>query len=326
MNEPWLVVLRHDDRVRVRPTVIGGRSSESVDLSTSDEEGPRLREALSLENADSRKRAIARATDAMLDAENSHLAEEEWSFLTHSLLRAEGLPATELDLLKVLVTKQKLLVRCMFRLESAPRQLLWRLEDELPFSWLLIHREIWWTEARKEFERLQRQLTGVQDGDQIARHHVCSILSEGVNRFSALNTVFTDVNRRLEGEALSAPYIALVEAVRQQRDDKTSEQIRLRANLDDWPEGDGRREWVEELEQGELLNKLSIWQHDNEHRKRQPIFDTPVAAAWCCFKSKPTARTTFLVKRIRTHDPEWFDLAYEAAWFQFALMQDKSNI
>ena len=251
--------------------------------------------------------------------------EEEWSFLTDSLLRAEGLPATELDLLKVLVTKPKLLVRCIFRLESAPRQLLWGLEDELPFSWLLIQREIWWTEARQAFDRFRDQLAGVPDSEQIARGHVCSVLTEGINRLSALSTVSTDVNRRLEGEGLSNQYIALVEAVRRQRDEDTPEQIRLRASLNDWPEGDGRWEWVEELEKGQVLNELSIWQHDNEHRTRQPIFDTPVAAAWCCFYSKPTARTTFLVKRIRAHDPKWFDLAYEAAWFQLALMQDKAN-
>ena len=39
-----------------------------------------------------------------------------------------------------------------------------------------------------------------------------------------------------------------------------------------------------------------MWQHPNEHRARQPIFDTPVAAAWCCFAAQPTERATFLVK------------------------------
>ena len=162
-------------------------------------------------------------------------------------------------------------------------------------------------------------------GEEMARGHVCEILAEGAARFSALKTVSTDVNRRLGGDELSGPYIALVEAVRQQRDEATPAQIRLRASLDDWPVGDGRWEWVEELEKGQLLKEFSIWQRDSEHRIRQPFFDTPVAAAWCCFHSKPTERTTFLVKRIRAHDPEWFDLAYEAAWFQLALMQDRAN-
>ena len=323
INEPWLVVARHDDRVRVRPVVIGGRSSESVDLATSDTEAPRLCEAVSLRDWNSRIRAIDAAMDAMLGAEDVHRVEEEWGFLTDALLRTEGLPATSFNLLKVLVEKPSLLVRCMFRLDFAPRQLLWRLENELPFSWLLIQREVWWTEARQAFERLCSQLADMPDGDQIASEHVCSILSEGAHQFRGLYTVACDIGFRLKGGRIPDP---IVEEAQKKRDDKTQEQLNLRYSMDDWPTGDGRSEWAEELDQGELLNKLAIWQHEGEFRERQPIFDTPVAAAWCCFHSNPTDRMTFLVKRIRTHDPEWFDLAYEAAWFQFALMQDKSNI
>ena len=323
INESWLVVVRHDDRVRVRPVVIGGRPSESGDLWTSNAEAPRLREAVSLGDWDSRKRAIAAAMDAMLDAEDTHRVEEEWSFLNDSLLCFEGLPATELDILKVLVTKPKFLVQCMFQLESTPRQLLWRLEDELPFSWLLIQREVWWTEARQAFERLRDPLAGVSDGDHIARDHIASILSEATDQLRGLYTVECDIGFRLRGGRIPDP---IAEEAEKKRDDKTQEQLNLRFSMADWPTGDGRSEWAEELDQGELLNKFAIWQQEGELRERQPIFDTPVAAAWCCFHSKPTDRTTFLVKRIRTHDPEWFDLAYEAAWFQFAFMQDKSNI
>lgn len=324
IKEPWLLVARHDDRVRVQPVAIGGRPSESGDsVGESGAEAPRLREAVSLGDWASRKRTIASAMDAMLDTEDTHRVEEEWSFLTDSLLCAEGLPATELDLLKVLVTKPKLLVRCMFRLESTSRQLLWRLDDELPFCWLLIQREIWWTEAGEAFERFRDQLAGIPDGDQMARDYIASILSEGTDRLRGLYTVACDIGFRLMGGRVPD---LVVEEARKKRDDKTQEQLNLRYSMDDWPTGDGRREWVDELEQGQLLDELAIWQHEDEPRKRQPVFDTPVAAAWCCFHSKPTDRMTFLVKRIRTHDPEWFDLAYEAAWFRFAFMQDASNI
>ena len=323
VNEPWLVVARHDGRVRVRPIVIGGRPIESVNLSTSDVEVPRLCEAVSLRDWNSQMRAISAAMDAMLDAEDAHRIEEEWVFLTNTLLRVEGLPATSLNFLRVLVTKPNLLVRCMFRLESAPRQLLWRLEDELLFSWLLIQREVWWIEAMRAFERIRGELSGMPNSDQEARKHIDDILKEGAERFQGLGTVACDIGFRLRGNRVPD---AIEEDARKKRDDKTQEQLNLRYSMDDWPKGDGRREWVEELEQGELLNELAIWQREDEIRHRQPIFDTPIAAAWCCFYSKPTDRTTFLVKRIRAHDPEWFDLAYEAAWFQFAFMQDKVNV
>ena len=323
-SEPWLVVARHDNRVRVQPIVIGGRSGESGAVGARDTEPPCLAEAMRDEDFELRTTNIAAAMNAMLEEMDTQREDEDWSFLTDALLRAEGLPATELDLLKILVTTPSLLVRCMFRLESTHRQLLWRLEDELPFSWLLIRRDIWWTETKQAFDRLRGQLSGAIDGDhdQSARDHICSILSEGEDRLPALGTTVTDVELRLAGGRVSEEFVA---NVCQMRDEETPEQIRLRASQDDWPKGDGRNEWQQELERGELLAQAGLWQSRNEPRARQPVFDTPVAAAWCCFLSKPTPRTTFLVKRTRMHDPEWFDLAYKAAWFWLALKQDKSS-
>ena len=80
-----------------------------------------------------------------------------------------------------------------------------------------------------------------------------------------------------------------------------------------------------ELENGKLLDRLNIWQDPNAHWSRQPLFDTPIAAAWCCFLSKPTDRTVFFVKHIRAYDPEWFDLTYSAAWFFLARKQDNGR-
>ena len=158
------------------------------------------------------------------------------------------------------------------------------------------------------------------DREQLARGHVTSILDEGEDRIPALNTVSTDVALRLAGARLSDTSVE--EAVVVERDHRTTELINLRASLDDWPDGDGRREWIQELAQGEVLDQLRMWQQPDEHRARQPIFDTPVAAAWCCFAAQPTERATFLVKRIRAHDPDWFDVAYSAAWFRLARMVD----
>ena len=324
LDEPWLVVMRHGERVRARPVRIGGpvRSGACSDLERS--RAPRLAEALGIAEREPRIEKIGAVMDDMLKAEDSETGEEEWSFLTDSLLRAEGLPATALDLCRVLVTKPRLLVRSLFRLESAPRRMLWRLEEELPFSWLLIRRDVWWSEAERAFDRLHGELAGVidDDHDRIAREHVEKILDEGADRLPALDTVSTDVAIRLAGGRLSDGFF---KELQEERKRQTTEQIRLRASLDDWPKGDGRREWIQELEQGELLDRLDMWRDPDEHRNRQPLFDTPIAAAWCCFLSKPTDRTVFLVKHIRAHDPGWFDLAYSAAWFRLARMQDDSR-
>ena len=317
MDEPWLVVARHDDQVRVRPIVVGGTSNTFPNVRDADT--LRLPEAITIADPESRQWAVTAAMDAILKAEDTSRVEEEWSFLNDALLCGTDIPATAFDLLKVLTTKPTLLVRCLFRLERTHRQLLWRLEDELPFSWLLVGRNIWWTEAKRAFDQLRDQLSGVNesDHDQIARQRICSIIDEGVDRLSALNTVATDIALRLEGSAVSESF---VKEVQRNRDNQTSAQVTLRASMGDWPKGYGRREWAQELSSG--IEKLSIWQHSDEHRERQPIFDTPVAAALCCFFTKPTPRTAFLVKRIRAHDPGWFDLAYGAAWFRFARTVD----
>ena len=322
LGEPWLVVMRHDDRVRVGPVRIDEPIGPGACSGLGESGSPRLAEALSIADRELRTERVATVMDDMLTAGDSEPGEEEWSFLTDSLLRAEGLPATALDLCRVLVTKPRLLVRSLFRLESAPRQLLWQLDKELPFSWLLVRRDIWWSEAKQAFDRLRGELASMIDGDhdRIAGEHVEKILTEGTDRLPALDTVCTDVAMRLEG---GRPSDGFFEELREERRRQTTEQIRLRAIQDDWPRGYGRREWTQELEKGELLQRM--WQDPDEHPARQPIFDTPIAAAWCCFLSKPTARTFFLVKNIRAHDTEWFDLAYSTAWFQLARMQDDSR-
>ncbi|MDE0001408.1 MAG: STY4851/ECs_5259 family protein [Rhodospirillaceae bacterium] len=318
MNEPWLVVVRHDDGVRIRPTIVGGRSNTAPDVR--DAETPHLSEAMSIADPELRESNIGAAMDAIMDAGDADRVEYGWSFLNDALLCAADLPATAFDLLKVLTTKPKLLVRCLFKLERTHRQLLWQLEQELPFSWLLIERNIWWDEAKGAFDLLRNQLAGAIEGDhgQIAHQSICSIIGEGVEHLPALNTVATDIALRLGGSGISE---SLVRKTQQIRDEQTPTQVRLRVTMDDWPMGYGRREWAQELDP--RLEKLPVWQHTEEHRSRQPIFDTPVAAAWCCIFTKPTPLTTFLVKRIRAHDPEWFDLAYSAAWLRFACAADR---
>ena len=320
VSEPWLLLMRQDDGVRVRPAKFGGSSW----LDTSTDDGgprvPRLAEASAVEDPELLERHLAAAMDALLENVETKRSEAEWSFLTDSLLRIEGLPANAVDLCRVLVTKPRLLVRCLFRLEKAPRQVLWNLDEVLPFSWLLVRRDIWWSEAKQSFDRFQKELAGLQSSDQISQQHLMSVLAEGAKRIPGLDTLSTDIGYRLKGDKLSRSFY---ENEQQKLTAQRREQIRLRASLDDWPTGDGRRSWTRELEHGDLLDRLKLWHDADEHPARQPIFDTPIAAAWCCFFSPPTHRTTFLVEHIRAHDPEWFDTAYRAVWFELARKTDE---
>ena len=319
LGEPWLLVVRHGERIRARPCTVGGSPRQDAAAHPDRGRSPSLVEAIAIEDPELRNEGLGAAMDTMLANEISERTEFDWSFLTDSLLRAEGLPPSALDLLKALVTKPKLLVRCLFALESAPRQLLWRLEDELPFSWLLIRRVTWWKEAMRAFVQRREQLTGIVDQhERVARELVLSILAEGKARIAALEAVSIDIELRLQGGRPSRYYYENLEHELAQ---KRREMIRRMASLDDWPKGYGAKQWQGEV--GPVPDGL--WQGGDEHPARQPIFDTPVAAAWCCFLGEPTDRTTFLVKRMRAHDRDWFDVAYRATWSRVARVLDKAR-
>ncbi len=317
-DEPWMIVLRHDGGVRTEPVVVGGRPTPSPTAPES--RSLSLREALRLSDAAHRAEKVEESLLAMLDGQDDGRLEEDWAFLTDLMLCLEGIPATVADLLSALPRCPNLLVRCLFRLDPSLRRSIWRLDSELPFSWLLVPRKTWREEAELAYMNLRAELAGVNDAERLAAERVLSVLDEGAERVGALDAVSTDVSVALAGGRLSE---AFETAVREERDRKTQQQVNLLVSLDDWPAGDGRREWEEELERGEFLSKLGMWQFENEHPARQPTFDTPVAAAWCCYFSKSTPRTVFLVKRMRAHAPDWFDMAYRAAWIRLARIEDR---
>ena len=319
-NEPWLVVARSEG-ASVRPVAI----SRSNTPNGVPQEGSRtsLEEALRLSDGASRRAAIRDALSRLVDEDDDEgeLA-DDWEFLRNTLLRAEGLPFAAIDVLTELVRCPVLLVRCMFRLESAPRRLLWRVEDELPFSWLLVKRDIWWREAKRAFHDSREQLEKVLGGDidgasQTAYEHVRAILKEGMARNNGLRSVTTDVGVRLKGSQLSQEY---VDALKEEMDRQASEQIKIRNNFDDWPAGDGKSEWAVGASRAKLLDNLC---RRGTRGYQQPIFDTPIAAALLSIlPEQPTPRAIFMVRRMRAHDPDWFDVAYASAWTRLALTVD----
>ena len=111
LEEPWLLVLRHDEKIRARPGKVGGTTGSAPEPDSTHAGTPTLGEALAIEDADLQCGVLDTAMNAMLAHEDTDRAEGEWSFLNDSLLQAEGLPATAVDLLRVLITKPRLLSR-----------------------------------------------------------------------------------------------------------------------------------------------------------------------------------------------------------------------
>ena len=321
-NEPWLVVARSDG-VSVRPVDI--RRSNTPNGLPQEGSCASLGEALHLSDGASRRTAIRDALSRLMDEEDEDELADDWEFLRNTLLRAEGLPSAAIDVLTELVRCPILLARCMFRLERAPRQLLWHVEDKLPFSWLLVKRDIWWREAKRAFHDNRELLDKVllDDADEAsrkAREYVQSILNEGMRQNGGLRSVAEDVSVRLRGGQLSQVY---AHARKREEDGRASEQIKVRNNLDDWPDGDRRSGWIEELGSHrkkllEVLCRTDVLGH------QQPIFDTPIAAALLSIlPEQPTPRATFMVRRMRAHDPDWFDVAYASAWTRLVVIVDR---
>ena len=319
-NEAWLVVARRDQRICAQPIAVSRPSrfaSEVRDAAT-----PNLAEAHLVASAGQRRYAVQQALRRMQDDGAENASDQEWDFLTDVLLSTTDLPASSIDVLVGLTDVPRLLVRCLFRLESAPRQRLWHLERELPFSWVLVKRGTWWREAKAAFEEVRDALASVGWEEAVAssRNRIDSVLDEGVDHNCSLRTVATDVSLRLRGENLSEDY---ARDRSDARDRATPDQIKLRNKLDDWLSGDGRKEWTESMGFPKLL-PWQQWQKEGELAHRQPVFDTPVAAALYAFlPPAPTPRAIYLIKRAYFLDPDWFDLVYGAAWAELAVKADK---
>ena len=327
-DEPWLVVARNHG-VGVRPVAI----SFAPELHRPVQADVSLRGASRLPVETDRRRSIGDAFDRLTnDEDESNEHADDWEFLTNMLLRADGVPIAAIDVLTELTGHPRLLVRCMFRLESAPRQLLWGVEDELPFSWLLIKRHIWWEEAKRSFQQnhqlLEKVLDDSDEAAQRAGQHVQSVLEEGVARNGGLRSIATDLRVRLNSGYLSQSHADAKKAL---EDESAPEQIKTRNDLDDWPQGDGRQQWAGELgkswDGAEILAELwdpraGLWRWPTLGHQ-QPIFDTPVAAALFSIlpSLEPSRRAVFMVKRMRTYDPDWFDVVYARVWTQLAVMQ-----
>ena len=311
LSQQQLVVARDSRGVVARPCVIGSRDGSEL----TPESIQTFAEASQIADLGLRTESMGVVFDTLGDAD---AGDPNWAFLADTLAAAEDLPFTTFSLLDCLVNRPNIVVRSLFQLESAYRDVLWRLEDELLFSWTLVRRSHWRREARAAYRRLLQELGDVPGAENLASGQILSVLNEGADRNGALAAVQADVEFMLAGESLSEAFLVALQSSCEQA---LRVQIALRATFDDWPRGDDRDEWTKELKLPPKF--VAVWHEDLGDRRRRALLDTPVAAAWSTMTRDPTRRTTYMVKHIRAHDPEWFDRSFCAAWANFARVQDK---
>ena len=291
-----------------------------------------LADAASIPEMEDRIAAMRQVLEQMVE-EGS---DENWEYLWDLLDVSRGLPATTFDALDCLSDSPGALVQFVLRTpDEVRRARIWRLDHELPFSWLLVPLAVWREEMVRTHQAITTELEqiGILAPDEVRRRaagrvrdvaveaaRTCPawgrrVNEAGVGQVTLLEHLAADAifgcevapERALQPPARGAfdglfrtdPYQALL----QQGSDFR------------WPSGPDRDDWAASVD---LLNETAwreaIWADCGGVGFRRPLSDAPFGAAFaaaCGVRvSRPLVHAT---KLLRSHAPEWFDTAYASA-------------
>jgi hypothetical protein len=92
---------------------------------------------------------------------------QDWKILFAYLRLTRKYPASAFDLLKFFAACPQALVAATLRVEIADFDLLWRLTDQLSFSWYLLPTTDWYLAISRHFLCLRDALAAIKQGEQI---------------------------------------------------------------------------------------------------------------------------------------------------------------
>ena len=325
-----VVLARRGDQHFARPFV-----DPSARPALAPVEARSLAAAASIPEMEDRIAAMRRILDQMVEEGG----DESWEYLWELLDVSRGLPATTFDALDCLSDSPGALVQFVLRTPDEERRArIWRLEHELPFSWLLMPLAVW----REEMGRTHRAVTteleqiGILTADEVRRRaadrirdvaveaaRTCPawgrrVNDAGVGHVTLLEHIAEDAIFGCE----AAPERALQPPARGAFDGlfRTDPYQALLQQGSDfrWPSGPDRVDWAASVD---LLNETvwrdAIWADCRGVGFRRPLSDAPLGAAFAaaCGVRVPR-RLGHATKLLRSHAPEWFDTAYAAtlAW------------
>ena len=188
MSTERILIVAQNGPLLIQPIAIGGTTGSWTPRGNA---GRRhdvsLAEAVNILHEAHRDRAIRDAMQRLLEEQNRARREREWEFLNETLLRHSSLPASTSDVLRVAAYMPALLVRWLLKIERTHRTALWELEDDLPFSWGRISREIWAAEKEHAIGEICDAVREIMEGDQreMAEGLVDKILNEGLERMES---------------------------------------------------------------------------------------------------------------------------------------------
>ena len=239
---------------------------------------------------------------------------------------SRGLPATTFDALDCLPDNPAALVRLLLRTpQEEARVRIWRLEHELPFTWLLVPVQVWVEEMTGTHRAIRKELEDVgvfapKEVRQRADERLTQVAAEAARFCRGLTLLghFADdatSDRRIvpRVSATAPPRGAFDELY---RDPEGPYQVLLRAGSDfRWPAGPDRDDWVAEIALlAESPWKDAVWKDCEGVGCRRPLTDAPFGAAFAAASgARVSRRLVHATKLLRSRAPEWFDAAYGAA-------------
>ena len=326
-----VVLARRGDQHFARPIV---DSSARPALGTADARS--LADAASIPEMESRIAVMRRILEQMVEEGG----DENWEYLWDLLDVSRGLPATTFDALDCLSESPGALVQFVLRTPDEERRArIWRLEHELPFSWLLVPLAVWREEMGRTHRAIAMELEqiGILTADEVrwrAAGRVRDVAAEatrtcpawGRGRVNQAGVGHVTLLEHLAADAIFgcevAPERALQPPARGTFDGlfRTDPYQALLQQGSDfrWPSGPDRDDWAVSVD---LLNETAwrdaIWADCGGVGFRRPLSDAPFGAAFAvAYGVRVPRRLVHATKLLRSHAPEWFDTAYAAtlAW------------
>ncbi len=255
---------------------------------------------------------------AALDGVVSRLAGQplaaEWD-LVFSHLRLVTEPAATLALLAQLIKRPEAAATALIRAPREDFELLWEQLETLPFSWRLIPVRAWVRAAGIHRRALIGKLRGIPGARRMADNEIAAFLDRaGVHQGFFLplaDSIRIEVlGRPITETELRTPLTLLGDVLRGER------QALLQRNYGQrWPDGESTVSWFREHGSGFSRTLSPLWQVAEElPRFRRPVLLAPVLTALASLYALPVeAGRLQELRRLRSFDPRWFDIAHEYA-------------
>jgi hypothetical protein len=325
----WLVTGHVGERVRLRPLLVTSRNFEQGTVRTELEQSmlePRPRE---------RRKRLEGLLKTMARSWNN----PDWEQLARFLGTFESLPATTFDVIGVLGHIPEAAASALFRCGGGAEAFVktWRGMQDLPFLWEAVPISAWELAA----DSLERWTTECAAGDLKVRRALTELFTDLLPQSARQATPFLDVLHDLFSRTIAyvrqpaAPYlgmpasalhdqlIAEVKAalLRHDGEDWPTNLEPLRTNVRSWGavgrSGDERDDALDvdldvELEApfAAELRRGGVFRRFGDARYRRALWMPFFVGLAAGLDEQLDPRSILSVRRIRTFDAEWFEVAH----------------